>query len=204
MKKIMFLAISLLCGMNAIAQEYKLQAPDKNVSTTLFEALQNRHSVRDFSTKEITEAQLSNLLWATIGVNREDGRMVAPTAMNRQEVSVYVATKDATCLYNPKEHSLTVINMEDIRPILTGRQTSVGNAPIFLIIVSDSSKFGDSTGFAELDAGYVSQNICLAAAAMGLGTVPRAMMDRDAVKKALNLGEKQLVVLNHPIGYPNE
>jgi nitroreductase len=44
----------------------------------------------------------------------------------------------------------------------------------------------------------------LAAAAMGLGTVPRAMMDRDAVKKALNLGEKQLVVLNHPIGYPNE
>ena len=130
--------------------------------------------------------------------------MVAPTAMNRQEVSVYVATKDGTCLYNHKAHSLTVVSKEDIRPALTGQQKSVANAPIFLVIVSDASKFGNGNGYAELDAGYVSQNICLAAAAMGLGTVPRAMMDRDAVKKALNLGERQLVVLNHPVGYPNE
>ncbi|MBQ9287560.1 MAG: SagB/ThcOx family dehydrogenase [Bacteroidaceae bacterium] len=204
MKKMMMLAFTLVLGINAMAQEVKLPAPDKKVSTTLFEALQNRKSVRDFTAKELTEAQLSNLLWATIGVNREDGRMVAPTAMNRQEVSVYVATKDGTCLYNPKAHSLTVVSKEDIRPALTGQQKSVANAPIFLVIVSDASKFGNGNGYAELDAGYVSQNICLAAAAMGLGTVPRAMMDRDAVKKALNLGERQLVVLNHPVGYPNE
>jgi nitroreductase len=52
-----------------------------------------------------------------------------------------------------------------------------------------------------MDAGYVSQNIYLACQALGLSTVARAMMNKDAVRTKLNLAEGVIVELNHPIGY---
>ena len=52
-----------------------------------------------------------------------------------------------------------------------------------------------------IDAGYVSQNIDLACEALGLVTVPRATMDKDALKKELKLTEAQNPILNHPVGY---
>ena len=36
---------------------------------------------------------------------------------------------------------------------------------------------------------------------MGLGTVARATMDREALSKALGLVEQQVLLLNHPVGY---
>ncbi|MBR6178818.1 MAG: nitroreductase family protein, partial [Bacteroidales bacterium] len=52
-----------------------------------------------------------------------------------------------------------------------------------------------------IDAGYVSQNIDLACEALGLCTVPRATMDKDALKKELKLTDSQNAILNHPVGY---
>ena len=43
--------------------------------------------------------------------------------------------------------------------------------------------------------------IYLASTALGLATVARGFMDKATVAKALNLGDKQLLVLNHPLGY---
>lgn len=71
----------------------KLPSPDKKATMTLFEALQNRRSVREFSDKEISRETLSSLLWAATGVNRESGLLTAPTAVNAQDISVYVADK---------------------------------------------------------------------------------------------------------------
>ena len=186
----------------------KLPEPDKTAPMTLFEALQNRQSVREFSEKAVDKATLSSLLWAATGINRTDGRMTAPTAVNAQDISVYVATKDGVSLYLPKENSLKFITKKDIRADLSGKQKIVANAPVFLLIVSDTGKFrwtdGTEKTFAAMDASYVSQNIDLAAAALGLATVPRYMMEREPVQKALNLDEHQLLMLNHPVGYPAE
>ena len=55
---------------------------------------------------------------------------------------------------------------------------------------------------AAMDAGYVSQNICLFCAGTGLVTVPRATMDTAAMKKILRLGDMALPLLNNPVGYP--
>jgi hypothetical protein len=39
---------------------------------------------------------LANLLWAAFGINRpESGHRTAPSAMNRQEIDVYVITAKA-------------------------------------------------------------------------------------------------------------
>ena len=57
---------------------------------------------------------------------------------------------------------------------------------------------------AAMDAGIVSQNINLFCAANNLVTVPRASMDKDKLKKVLNLKEHQLLLMNNPVGYPQK
>lgn len=54
-----------------------------------------------------------------------------------------------------------------------------------------------------IDAGIVSQNISIFCAAVGLGTRPRASMDREKVRALLKL-ETQFLMLNHPVGHKKE
>ena len=205
MKRLKTLAVATLLAMTACAQE-TIQLPRPNqgaTNVTLMDALASRHSVRSFSSKALSLEQLSLLLWAADGINREDGRLTAPTAMNRQDIQLYVCRQDGAYLYHAKENSLERITTKDLRPSVAGdRQPFAKEAPISLLIVSDQRKFGrDSRDYGCMDAGYVSQNIYLAAAAMGLGTVARAMMDRDEIVQALGLVPEQLLLLNHPVGY---
>jgi nitroreductase len=207
MKKIIYLGLALMLGTHAMAQNtIQLPAPDKNVKMSLYEALQNRKSTRSFSDRSVTDATLSQLLWAAVGINRPDGHLTAPTAVNAQDITVYVVRQDGAYLYKAKENVLEQVSHEDLRPAVASRQTFVLDAPVALVIVSDNAKFkGGSTNGPSLsgcmDAGYVSQNICLAAEALGLATVPRATMDKDALAKGLKLTDQQYPLINHPVGF---
>lgn len=199
------LAATLLAASACAQNVIKLPEPDKNVSMTLYQALQQRASVREYSDTPISDATLSQLLWAAQGVNRPDGRRTTPTTVNAQEEYVYVCRADGAYFYNAHENTLEKVSDKDLRAAVAGPQTGVANAPIFLVIVCDLNKFGgrdDRTHiFAAIDAGYVSQNICLACEALGLVTVPRGTMDRNALWDGLGLKEGQDLMVNHPIGY---
>lgn len=106
MKKIILALAAAALATSALAQEViKLPQPDKNVSMTLYQALQQRASVREYSDAQISDASLSRLLWAACGVNREDGRLTVPSAMNTQEESVYVCRADGAWLFNARKTS---------------------------------------------------------------------------------------------------
>lgn len=206
MKKIIAALTAISLATASFAQEViTLPQPDKNVAMPLYQALAQRASAREYSDTPISEGTLSQLLWAACGINREDGRLTVPSAMNTQEELVYVCREDGAWIFNPKENTLSKVCDKDIRKDLAGRQTSVANAPVFLVIVSDLNKykFKDSKTamFGAIDAGYVSQNICLACEALGLATVPRGSMDHEAVKNAIGLKEGLELLLNHPVGY---
>ena len=183
-----------------------LPAPTKSAKMTLMESLQQRHSVRDFSDKAVSDADLSELLWAACGINRPDTKKItAPSAINAQDILVYVCTKDGAWLYVPDGNSLQKVSDKDLRPVVAGRQEAVAVAPVSLVLVSDRTKFGDRAKGAEvmgaIDAGYVSQNICLACTALGLATVPRMTMDKETLAKELHLDENKTLLVNHPVGY---
>ena len=209
MNRLMITAVGALMSLAVTAQEtIKLPAPDRSATNmSVMTALAQRQSIRSFSTRELSDEQLSLLLWAANGVNRKDGRLTAPPAMNRQDIQLYVCRKDGAYSYDAASHSLPLVSREDLRPAAAGdRQPFVMDAPICLVVVSDQRKFGQrpARDFSCIDAGYVSQNIYLTATAMGLGTVARAMMDRERVIKGLGLVEEQLLLLNHPVGYVKE
>lgn len=206
MKKLMMTATALLLCLSACAQEtIQLPTPDKSQATmSVMDALSQRQSIRSFSDRALTDQQLSLLLWAANGINRTDGRRTAPTAMNRQDIQLYVCRKDGAFLYDAKAGALQRVSSQDLRPHVAGdRQPFAKEAPVCLVIVSDQRQFGQkgSPDYGRIDAGYVSQNIYLAATAMGLGTVARAMMDREPLAKGLGLVPEQLLLLNHPVGY---
>lgn len=201
----MFTLMLAAVAVNMNAQEVKqLPQPDMQLSVTLTEALQKRRSDREYNAdRDITDQQLSQILWAACGVNRPDKKLLTiPTAINAQDIRVYVCRKDGVALYQPYDNTLKKVSSEDIRPLLAERQQNMKNAPVFLLIVSDQEKFRHNAEvYGAMDAGYASQDICLMCAALGLKTVPRAMMNKEAVAKALGLGDKQILELNHPIGY---
>lgn len=188
-------------------KKIELKNPDKTRGTSIMEAFSKRQSIREYSEKPLSIQDLSDLLWATIGINRsESGKLTAPTAMNKQEISLYVCFAEGAYLYDAKEHSLIPVAKGDFRPIMAVKQDYVNKAPVVLVIVADVSKFdGDNTDrnmqMCAIDGGIVSQNISIFCAGTNMATVPRGWMDTEALKKALKLKDSQHPILNHPVGY---
>lgn len=189
-----------------LAQTTALPKPNLNRETlSVMQSFQQRHSTREYADKAMSKQDLSDLLWAAQGVNRDNGNLTAPTAMNRQEVRLYVFSDKSVSLYNPKAHSLTKVADGDHRDIVADRQTSVKSAPVILLLVADADKFGGNDEHGRLmmsvDVGIVCQNINLFCSAAGMKTVPRGTMNQQAIKNLLKLGDNQLVLINNPVGW---
>lgn len=207
MKHILSVFLLAAIGFTVSAKDIQLPKPDMKVKMTLMEALSKRASARAYAQKAVDDQTLSTLLWAACGINRPaEKKITAPSAINAQDILVYVGTKDGAWLYDPQTNILKQVTTEDIRPYLAAGQQFVMQAPVALLIVSDQSRFGNrsrgASDMGKFDAGYVSENICLAATALGLATVPRMMMDKEKLAQALHLPEHQIPMLNHPVGWP--
>ena len=209
MKKLQFLLISLFISAAVSAAEQVIELPLPSVNRngpTLMQALLDRHSTREFAEKPLELSDLSDLLWAANGVNRPGGMRTAPSALNKQDVDIYVVLPEGTYLYNAKEQQLRLVAEGDHRKAVAGSQQFVATAPVCLLLVSNVSLFGDADNernklMGAADVGIVSQNISLFCSFAGLATVPRASMDSEQLRTVLKLKEGQMLLMNHPVGY---
>ncbi|MDB9822370.1 SagB/ThcOx family dehydrogenase [Deltaproteobacteria bacterium] len=102
----------------AQAQELKpikLTAPDKKGGLPVMEAFALRASVRAWSDKAVSAKDLSDMLWAANGINRPDGKKTAASAMNSQDIDVYVFMKEGIYLYDAASHALNPVVGGDFR-----------------------------------------------------------------------------------------
>lgn len=191
----------------------KLLPPDLKSGKSLMQALQERKSSRSFSGKKLPVKVLSNLLWSACGINRPDsGKRTAPSAVNWQEIDVYIAMEEGLYLYEAKSHSLQPVLKGDLRrettTFLQPSRSSVASAPLQLIYVADYSKMGFYIGkeekkfYSAADTGFIAQNVYLYCASEGLATVVRGMVNKDALAKAMNLRSNQQIILVQAVGYP--
>ena len=213
MKHYLFL-IGILFMINTLnaqnMEEIKLNTPNKTRGTNLMQALAERESVREFDNKPLSIQDLSDLLWAANGINRPDSKKrTAPSALNKQDIDIYVCLPRGIYLYDAEKNSLKPVAEGDHRTLVGGQQDFVYTAPVSLLLVSDISRFGMGENeqvrlMAAMDAGIVSQNINLFCAANGLVTVPRASMEKEKLFQVLKLKKQQLLLMNHPVGYPKK
>ncbi len=206
MKKLFIAAMLMATTAVSAQQPVELPKVDMNEGAMpLTEALMTRHSVRSYARKQLTLQQIGNVCWAACGQQRDDKHVTNPTAMNRQEIRLFVFTEEGTFEYDVKAHALKIVSRGDHRQMVAGAQAFAKEAPVFLVTVIDFEKFGKqdqrSMMMACVDAGIVSQNINLYCQAAGLATVPRATMDVNAIRKLLKLSTKQLPIMNNPVGY---
>ncbi len=206
------LAVFLVCPTLTSGEGLEpvpLLEPQMDTGRPLMQVLKDRGSSRAFNTEKLPKQVLSNLLWAAFGVNRPDaGKRTAPSAMNWQEIDIYVASADGLYLYDAKEHALIPVLSEDIRA-LTGRQPFVQEVPVNLVYVADFSRMGkakvdDKVFYSAADTGFISQNVYLYCASEGLATVVRGLIDRPALGKAMRLRPDQRVILAQSVGYPRK
>lgn len=201
----------LLTGgiMNAQDLEtVKLPTPALENDKLFMQTVKERKSSREFSEKELSLQDLSNVLWCANGVNRpESGKRTSPSAMNKQDVDIYVVLKEGAYLYEAKKHELLPVVSGDYREN-TGMQAYVGTAPLNLVYVSDLSKLDfarEREGqimTAAIDAGHCSQNVYLYGAAANLAVVVRTSIDKAQMAGILKLRPEQLVIMAQTVGYP--
>lgn len=217
MKKVFLSAVVLVCfAVSAVAAELspvKLLPPDLSGGKSLMQSLKERKTSRAFSPKKLPVEVLSNLMWAACGVNRPDsGKRTSPTAMNWQEIDVYVAMEEGLYLYNAKAHVLEPVLKADLRKktteFLQPSKSSVAGAPLQLIYVADYSKMSvivndeEKKLYSAADTGFIAQNVYLYCASAGLSTVVRGMFSRDTLSKDMKLRDNQKIILVQTIAYP--
>jgi nitroreductase len=191
------------------AQSVALALPDAQGGMDLMQALWRRQSQREFSIRPLPEPLLGGLLWAAAGVNRPSlGGRTAPSAMNSQEVDVFVALPSGLYLYDAASHALRLEAPSDVRAV-TGYQDFTDQAALDLVFVADHRRMtlvpaAQREAYAYSAAGAMAQNVYLYCAAQGLATVIRAWIDRHALSQAMALGADQQVLLAQTVGYPKQ
>jgi nitroreductase len=194
----------------AVGQEVHdvtLPPPRMEGGKPLMQALKERMSSRVFSAEKLSPQIMSDLLWAAAGINRPDsGKRTAPSAMNWQEVEVYVVVEEGSYVYDAKANSLRGVAGGDLRK-LAGIQEYVATAPLNLVYVADTTKVTraspeDLPIYLGADTAFISENVYLYCASAGLATVVRAYVDRPALAAALKLPPHKRIILAQTVGYP--
>jgi nitroreductase len=209
---ILFL-ISFLLPVSILAQDISLPAPDRSGGKPLMQALNERQSIRTFTKDNLTQQQLSDLLWAGWGINRADQKKrTAPSSKNIQEIDVYVALPQGLYVYLADSNMLKQINNKDLRK-LTGTQDFVAEAALNIVFVADMAKLGKKEGDEIKDsdllssyanAAFISQNIYLYCASANLGCVVRAMVPKEQLITEMGLRSNQKIILSQTVGVPRK
>ena len=200
----LFLA-SIMLGVGDELKPISLPKPELSAGKTLMEAFQLRRTTREFGPEKLSAKELSGVLWAGFGINRpEEGRRTAPSAMNSQEVDLYVALVEGLYVYEPKAHQLNPVLAGDFRG-KTG-QTFATNAAAVVIYVADFSRLTKAKPetrlfYSGIDTGTISQNIYLFCAANDLATVVYDL-NREPLARAMELKPAQQIILAQALGHP--
>jgi nitroreductase len=194
---------SFLWAASATGQQPAVQLPKPQTTggMPLMDALAKRQTTRAFADKPLPLQTLSNLLWAAFGVNRPRavksglGR-TAPSAMNKQEVELYVVLADGVYVYEAEQNRLRPVISGDMRAKV-GTDAAV-HAAVTLIYVADAK-----LDYAQVDSGFIGQNVYLFAASEGLNAWLYAIHTPD-VPGALKLPAGRKPLYGQSVGFPGK
>ena len=193
----------LLLGIISLMASFSINAevlpePQTTGGKPLMQVMNERKSSRDYQENQtVTKQDLSNMLWAAWGITH-DGKRTIATAMNRQELVLYVVTPTEVSRYNPEANTLTVVNTGDFRKYST-MQDFAAIAPINIVLVVDTSK-QSKPEFQGYTAGAASQNIYLYCAPAGLKSVVRAGFDVENLPQVLKLSSNERIMFVQTVG----
>ena len=143
-------------------------------SATFEDAVNSLVFSQQWSSSQLTEQELSQILWASYGYSNTGHRTI-PSANNIYPLVVYVSDATGVYRYTPESHSITEIQSGDKRYDIANTfsgQTWAADAPAIFVIGYDTSITGADGGidhlYMEVNTGCVIQQILLEASALNL------------------------------------
>jgi len=205
--------------------DYIFELPKPKADTLqmnqLFEVIEKRKSVRQFTNTPLTIDELSFLLWATQGVRvlgPEDAysRRIVPSGGSRHTFETYLAIHNVTDIqpgiyhYLPKTHQIGLLFKDpDLQAhimALAKRQEFVAKCAVTFIwscipYRAEWRYHWESHKMILMDTGHVCQNLYLAAEAINAGTCAIGAYDQEYADKYLHLdGNDEFVIYAAPVG----
>ena len=148
---------------------------------TVWEAIQQRYSVRGYLDKPVEQEKLDRLM---------EGARLAPSAANRQEWRFIIVTDQA--------------KRQQLIQAASG-QGFVGEAPVVIVAcaVGEPHEMACDQLSYPIDVAIALEHIALQATEEGLGTCWIGAFSEDQVKAVLGIPEDVRVVELMPLGYPS-
>jgi SagB-type dehydrogenase family enzyme len=186
----------------ALPEAANLNLPDAD----LWETIQNRKTLRNYSPQALSLEELAALLWYTQGVKRVTPRPVTlrtvPSAGARHPFETYLLVNRVDGLtpglyrYAAGQHALVPLNQtpEIGAQVYAGcmKQNQVPDSAVTFIwaAVIERTEWrypGRGYRYILLDAGHVCQNLYLAAEGIGCGVCAIAAYDDDLLNQAIGV-----------------
>jgi len=177
-----------------------------------FEAvLTRRRSIRAFEDADLEPWQLGQLAWSAQGLSSPFGLRTAPSAGALYPLKLYLATRQFTGIYLPRQHALQVLNESDRRPAIAAAaldQDFIQHAACTALLTArpevTEQKYGQQRAprYIAFEAGHAAQNLLLQAQALGLGAVPVGAFDDQEIARLYCLPSEQVPLYLVAIGWP--
>ncbi|MDL2329524.1 nitroreductase family protein [Desulfosarcina sp. OttesenSCG-928-A07] len=159
--------------------------------TDLLEIIKNRRSIRKYESREISDALLDQVIeafqWAPSWANTQCWELIVvrdpEIRKNLQEALPPKGNPGSKAIVEASA-VLAICGKKSVSGYFKGEKTT---------------KFGD---WMLYDLGLATQNLCLMAHSLGLGTVIVGLFDHDKAAKAVNLPDGYELAVLVPIGYP--
>jgi SagB-type dehydrogenase family enzyme len=173
--------------------------------------------VRSFASRPLDLKQVSQLLWGADGLSDPRGLRTAPSAGATYPVDLYLVVGEQGVAdlaagvyhYQSAAQALTRVAPGDVRAAVARAsldQTWMTQAPVLVVITGEyrrcTARYGErGIRYTHMEVGNVSQNLFLAAEALGLGAGIVGAFEDKALAQVLKLppGHEPLLVM--PVGY---
>ena len=194
----------------------RLPEPRRQGAMSLEAALAARHSTRSLTRDSLDLADLSQLLWATQGINRPDGHRTAPAAGGIYALELYVVAARVRGLpagiyhYRQAGHILETVSTGDrLQAVVDSatHQAWQADAAFAMVFAADfqrlAGRFRDRADrYVPMEIGFAAQNLYLEVAALGLGTTFAGSFQDSTLVRVVGLPEGQRPLGIMPVGHP--
>ena len=163
-----------------------------NENDVFLNILKNRKTTRHFTDNHKGDDKiqiLSDILWAANGFNRADKRVI-PTAMNEQDLNVYLLTKDKVYLYDAKNNELKKYLDKGLFKyfVSTDSQEFMNHTNYALLYTSNNVESG------AFHAGSAYQNVAIYCAEHNIANVVKGWIEKEDIIKELKLQENSVII----------
>ncbi|MBA4178011.1 MAG: nitroreductase [Leptothrix sp. (in: Bacteria)] len=192
-----------------------LPPPRLQGSVSVEQALQQRRSVRTFTSAPLALRDLGQLLWAAQGVTDARGLRTVPSAGGLMPLQAWVLVLRVEGLapglyrYEPASQVLAAAGGSGHRAGLAAAvpgQAGMLDAPAVLLLTGDVARTAARYGvraprYVHVEAGAAAQNVYLQATALGLATVLVGAFDDQRLQAGLALPAGQAPLALMPVGH---